>query len=596
MTLPAAPPRANDPGTSGSPLSSSGAVPSGARILTALAASDGRRLLRHPAVLAGSAAAACFIVVRSGDVATVWWVWDVRIGTFLLLPAGLLFLATHLAAGRVRRDGMDALYASFPVSTSRRTAAQLVSVLADVAACAVLTGVAVAWLDAGDAVGSPRPTVLFAGLAVVCLAGVLGVFLGRWLPHPAVGLLLLLVLAVAQLDFVLPFYDQPVRVSQGVLWMMPWTAQGASTSLPGPLANYPPAGAHLLELCALVALFAAASFRFAGRRRVIAVCTTGALGLSAFGASVALQNQPVSTSALRGLLLAESNPSRHESCTTAAGARFCSYPAFAPWVHVWSVPVVGVLDRLPKSARRPLAVYQVSDAYLPDLVAGLSYQRGLRSEERDLSRFLGAQPVDATLVPGASDPPVYVGLTWGRGSQLGATQLNLSLLTARWAVGLPNTGHMTRSSYGVQEVSCLPVNQARETVALWLAADATPQTRATFLAQLTQGDREHETVVPGGAVTTVWFGSTSYDAVPLSDNYTAYAAKLAGAMLALPEARVQAILAGHWATWTSARTPVDALAAALGVSLSGFHLTPAPAQVTTPGVLRVPTLVTPVCR
>ena len=128
----------------------------------------------------------------------------------------------------------------------------------------------------------------------------------------------------------------------------------------------------------------------------------------------------------------------------------------------------------------------------------------------------------------------------------------------------------TPEETGLLSSSCVPVGQAREAIAIWLSASATPGTRAAF------GAGEAEVVRLGVAsvplrTTAGWVaGSTGpgwtagYRA---NLQATAAGGELAEAMLRLPRQRVEAALASNWPGWLRATATDKQLAAALGIPL-----------------------------
>ena len=151
----------------------------------ALARIEGRRLARHPFVLAGAVIplVVCLQILASDDTETDY-AWTLLV-PFMSVAAGVL-VAVNLAALRARRDGAEELYRSLPTPITARTAAHLVSLAWAVAVAALLVAIAVLILLSK---GTPLPATAHAvttpALVVVC--GALGLALARWLPHPAVA-------------------------------------------------------------------------------------------------------------------------------------------------------------------------------------------------------------------------------------------------------------------------------------------------------------------------------------------------------------------------------------------------------------------------
>ncbi|MHB8246124.1 MAG: hypothetical protein ACYDGN_12375 [Acidimicrobiales bacterium] len=579
--------------------------PSATRVLAAVGRAEAARLLRHPALVAGVLGAGALALYQGRDLVARWWVTDVRLGTALLLVGVAALVAGHLARSRDRRDQMATLYDSYPTSAARRTGGHLGALVAPVLASALLLAFAMIWFDANGAIGTPRALVLAGALALVGLLGALGVALGTWAPQGWAGVLAGVVVGAIEVDLVVPSYDQPLRFGAEAAWLFPWHQPSVSRSLPGAVRGFPPAGAHLVELVGLgvlVGVLALAVGRPAGRRLVagglVACVAIGATGWAGWS-----ETRPLAITELDRLVATAVHPGAAERCVTRRGVTYCAYPAYLPWVTRWAVPVGGVLAHLPNQPARHLVVRQVVDSNFlcfPSLTglgqAGLCYgisgpaPTGRRVREVSrlgslLDLFQARLGTDPSLIPGSSNPPVYVGLNWGAGGSLGPVELNLALGSAYWAVGLPTTGEVVHAQGGTQQLSCLPVGQAREAVALWLAASATPATRTAFFSEV-----DHPAFVASSPfgnghsqVATLPLGSFSVDTAQ-SVQTTFRATLLAAEMARLPARHVEAVLGAQWSHWLNWHTSDAALAAALGLRLPNAPTAPSfePAKVGPP--------------
>jgi len=154
-------------------------------VVLALARLEGRRLLRHPFILAAAALlSVVFVLLLTGDDTEAeygWWLFV----PYFPFPAAVL-VAVNLAALRERRDGTAEMYDSLPTPAPARTAAHLVSLAWAVAAAAALVAIGVIVFMSK---GNPLPNVAQATTtpALVLVCGALGLALARWLPHPAVA-------------------------------------------------------------------------------------------------------------------------------------------------------------------------------------------------------------------------------------------------------------------------------------------------------------------------------------------------------------------------------------------------------------------------
>lgn len=555
------------------------------RVIALAGRADGIRLCRSPLVLAGVALAALLVWLDSRTLVPQWWVWDVQLGSILLVVAGAVLVAAQLAAGRVRRDGASELYASFPAGSGTRVAAHLASLAGPVIGATVLTVAASGWLDLLGAVGDPRPGVLVQALALVALGGAIGVAVASYLPHPIWGILALIVLAVPEIGLLEPG-SLSAELPLGAGWLFPWNQPVILHWLPGPTAMIPPA-AHLGWLAAFIVLAAVIALARSGGFSRLAVTLALAGSLVLAGWSGWQQTRQVRPSAEAALISQVTHPASAQSCALRERVTYCAYPGYGPDVARWAAAVNGVLARLPGAPARGLLVRQLdTDITQPASTRAVPagpYQlpapdnlgladalqdRGLPRFNAALAAFISAQNTDAHLVPGSSRPPVYVGLAWGAGSSAGEYQLGLAVQTAWWATHLPTTWRRT-GSFGCNQgcsqfqVSCLPVGQAREAIALWLAASATPATRSAF------------NVVMGGDDTSVrarhgWV--SAYVGLPAAGyqpgvQYTTRGLLLARRLLTLPPRRVEQVLASRWPGWLSPRATDAQLASALHLPL-----------------------------
>lgn len=535
------------------------------RVVLLAGRAEAARLCRNPLVLAGLVIAAALIWWNSKDTVPQWWVWDVQIGSALLTIGGCLLMAAQLAAGRARRDGMEELYASFPAPSAARTAAQLLGLAGPLLLAAGLVGAAVIWLDMHGPVGSPSPAVLAQGLLVVALAGAIGVALGSHLPHPMAGLLAIAVLGAAEADLLLPS-GAPVQLPGGTGWLFPWVQPWVLGALPGPVPMIPPT-AHLAWLGALTALAAIVAVwrRLASRRSAAIVALVGAGTVVLAGWSGWTETRPLPPAEQESLVSQVTDAARSQSCLSRQRVWYCVYPQYQPDVARWSSVVDGVLDRLPAFPAAHLVIRQVVNT---DFVAYPLYfgaQSHVDQLTATMDRYLNRQATDPRLVPGSSTPPVYVDLSWGEGGSVGSYQIGLALQTAWWVAGLPTTwSPAPGSGFAAAQTSCLPVGQAREAIALWLAGSATPATLAAFPALL---DYSPVAMTVNGNSTAGYVGVPSVSGYAPALQFTAEGGALAEAMLRLPESRVSAVLSARWPGWLRASATDAELAAALDIPL-----------------------------
>jgi hypothetical protein len=266
----------------------------------ALARVEGRRLVKHPAVLAGAAFGLLFLAVSRLAES------DIPSGfeAFRFLPFGLAvgtFIAANLGALRNRRHGTVELYDAEPLSARRRTAAHLLSVLWMVAVTVGWVGVILVTLIVSDGlvvgfidgVRHRAPTVveLALGPIVVGLFGVIGIMVARWIPSVVVPLLAV----VAALPYLVVEAWGVAEGSSG--WYIPlWSAarHGGSWIEAGRGSGYSPVvdfaiaalAWHLLYLIGLILIASVLALARLGWTRRLLVAGAVGVGVASLGAAM----------------------------------------------------------------------------------------------------------------------------------------------------------------------------------------------------------------------------------------------------------------------------------------------------------------------
>lgn len=196
-----------------------------ARAALALGRIEGRRLLRHPAYLAGIALSAVFLLVISDVVGNNGDIPYIVVTSVGLYPvAAGTFLATFTACVRSRRHATDELYDSAGSSPRVRTGGHLVAVLWGAAGAAALLAVAAVRHQLWDGVlvhttTGIRPVVpsmleLANGPAYTILLGVLAVVVARWVPS-------LLALPLAAFALLFHFVTGSWGIGGTARWFLP---------------------------------------------------------------------------------------------------------------------------------------------------------------------------------------------------------------------------------------------------------------------------------------------------------------------------------------------------------------------------------------
>jgi hypothetical protein len=535
-------------------MTSTGGGP--ARTVLALARVEASLLARSLLVLAGLLAGGGVVWVLIGRAEPLWWNVGWRIGLGQLVLGMAVLVAAQLAAGRARRNGMADLYASFPATAGTRTVAHLAGLAGAAPASLLLIAAATVVVQLRGAIGAPGIAVLAGGLLLVIAAGAAGVAIGARFPHPLAGVLGALALFVSSGQSHLPW-------AAGV-WLYPWESFSDQLSgLPAPLAGYPPAGGHAVELAGLAVLAGIAALAVTVRpARVRAgLAAAGVVAVAVICFAGALQLRPIPAADLNHLVSEVADPASVQRCTTASQVRYCLYPGFGRELPSLEAPVDAVLAHVPA---RPLTVRQVVALSLPD--SSLTHGHPNREVSQWIARVQRA-PGNANGAP-ASVIYLPVGAWPADGGALADAHFDLALTVAEWAVRIPPqaTGSPTSEVF----LACVPVDQAREAIAIWLAILATRPPAAELRDGLGTGGGISGSEVRGNTFVQTWnypgMGEPPYVTPPGGGpQNTAAGYLLASAMTSLPEQRVSHVLKNAWGRWLDWRTTDAQLAAALGI-------------------------------
>ena len=551
------------------------------RAVLGLARVEASLLVRSLLVLAGLLAGGAVVWVLFGSAEPLWWNAAWRIGFGQLVLGMAVLVAAQLAAGRPRRDSMADLYASFPATVGTRTVAHLAGLAGAAPASLVLIGATAVVVQVRGAIGAPSITVLAGGLLLVIAAGAAGIAIGTRFPHPLAGVLGALVLFLSSATSHLG--------SGGGIWLLPWEwTQDQLGSLPGPLAGYPPAGAHVLELAGIAVLAGiVAQTVSVGRARARGgLATAGILALVVICLAGALQLRPIPTAELNHLVREVADPAAVQRCTAASRVRYCLYPGFGRDLPSVEAPVSGVLAHLPARPDQPLTLRQVLSPYLLDSTLTHGHlKRQVSQWQAQMQRAPGnAATASAIYLPVGSWPAA--------GGQLSDAHFDVALAAAEWAVRLPPQA--TGNPDGPVFMPCVPLDQAREAIAIWLAILATRPPAGELADGLGgletgrgfQGVEVRNTMVP----TWTYPGwGASYITPAGVPQTTAAGYLLASAMTRLPEQKVASVLKSAWPTWLNWHTTDAQLAAAVGIRMPTVPAPPAPPRTPKPGMTIVQT-------
>ncbi|WP_249998963.1 hypothetical protein [Actinoplanes sp. M2I2] len=435
------------------PASPPNARPSGpVTAILALAKVEGGRLLRHPAVLVAFALSVSWAVYGlrgTGHPVLQHTVRDTQLG-MLAVAAGAI-LAAHLAASRPYRDGTDELFDVLLMPAWQRTVALLAATvpLALVSAVLVAAHVAV-YAGRSAAVGVIDVGDVLTGPVVVLFGAVAGVLLGRCTRAVVAGPLLLV--GLAALTLYASFSNSPLR------WLAPVVLRDEQYPLPGDLIGRP-AGWHLLYLILLTAALAAGALavRRTGRDGVRPALVAGVAMVGALALLIPQAAAPGERVEQRRQEAME-RPAASQECRSLDAVTYCAFPDFTGLVPGWAELLEAVREPVPGPARSQItAVRQRVNTNATDLGG--------------LIGSAGADPVPAESwkaddTRAGTPDTVPVGTGWGDG------QAELDFAAAV-AYRIVTGGQVTAAPPE-------PLCGGRAVVILWLAAQATAQTRDGF--------------------------------------------------------------------------------------------------------------------
>ena len=508
---------------------SPGGVPAGARSrrsMLALAAVEGGRLLRHPAVLAATALCVWLLWRWGRDTAPVLHYADIATQVALAPLAGAALLATNLAVLRPHRDGAVDLYGATRLSLARRTLAHLLSVLPLVALGGVLVVADLAWLSGmPGSVGTPHLAEAATGPALIALGGCLGVLLGRLWRSVAIAPLALAALAVGSLtlaELQVGGHDQRAWTWLGAL-LRPVTIDPPPAALLGRPATW-----HLVYLLGItVALGALAVWRsqaraWARRRAQVAAALVLVAGLAATTGAAVAQTRPTSPALAARRLAAVNNPAAELVCQRRGPAVYCVFPGFEPQIGLWEPIVQAVVASVPPAAAAPA---------LPVTVA----------QRIGWHRFMEESGPAGEGSPPQGPPVAPVGTAWGPA----LAQARLATNVAARLIGPPSRGQGEQPGWN-------PCN-AQGAVALWLAAQASPHAAEGLRQAFTDAPSESETLaLPNDPdLDDPWWGVR--------------AGRFALTLLDRPPDQVAQALWRDWDLVTAPETTLERLGEVLGV-------------------------------
>jgi hypothetical protein len=317
---------------------------------------------------------------------------------------------------------------------------------------------------------------------------------------------------------------------------------------PHPVPGYPPGGAHAVELAGIAALAAIVGLAWRPRAAIqkMVLLGAGAVAIAVICLAAAVQLQPISTPDLNRLVATAATPASFQTCTTSNGVRYCLYPGFDRLRSSLQAPVNAVLGHVSTRPEQALTIEQIVTLFPDD--ASLTHGHS-KAQAKAWTKELDNAPVNTT-----NSSAIFIGVgSWPANNSAAAAiaRLQLALAAADWTVGLPpSTGNPDAAT------PCVPFNQAREAIAIWLTL-VTTHTKVGGIQDLG--------------------GGRSYLASP-GPQITGAGYLLAQAMTSLPTDKVTQVLDENWSLWTDWHSPDAQLAAALGIPLPAVpSRTPTPA-------------------
>lgn len=526
------------------------------RVVRPLGRADLKRVLRHPAFIAGVLMTPLMLMAATAD-KNDWR--GISVDTALaLVPLGwMTIIATNLVALRPKRTGADELFSVLPAPQPVRTTALLATMFGPVAIAAVLaTGwTALLGTRRTGLGGSPEWSETVVGLLIVAGSVCVGVAVARWLPKPGFGLLAVIATIVLQARF-LDVKTWPWNRGSGdPMRFIGFIAETADVS--AEFLELRPSGWHLLYLVGLVVAVAGVALARDGIPRPV----TAVLGVGVVVAAGAgwMQTRPLSSAQEDTMVLSLSDPLAHQICEESGGVRYCAYPEFAADVPEWRDRVDTVLTMLPTTAiddRGPLEVIQ-----RPATIVGDSNCQPAAFKDA-LPPSVAKRLSTSELWPADNHVHPPFGQETFPCSDRDVDGFFLAVQAGAWATGLPPAPH------GDNE-HCTASGQARAVIALWAGAAAS-----------TDGARTLRDIADEGAIdgaTLITF--PEWDSPPMwGVDYAVADAEIALAMLQMPADDVRTALERAWTHWTNPHTTTSMLVDEFGIAQPTAQATPASAD------------------
>ncbi|GGR02832.1 ABC transporter permease [Streptomyces pilosus] len=352
----------------------------------ALAAFEGRRLLLRVPVLVAFAVYLAWTVWRAhrvGDGHPALQDVDRATQGAPVLVGLAVLLSVHQAVLRSRRYDTERHLSVLVVPPWRRTVAHLLSVVPVTLLVAVCVGVQFTWQALKPtAVGHGSPAELLVGPLSVLLFGAFGVLLGRLLPVPAAGPLLIVFLFLFSV-----FATAPTSTGWS-RWLVPSVGENSSATLPSDLIGRPAAW-HALYLAGLALSVALAALLLSGGARLWSVRAGAAAAVALTLAGAWGQSRGVPEETAEARVRATVAPEKTQRCVARDATTYCAFPEWGPRTGDWAEVVDDVRS----------------------LAGGDAHERPLTVRQRIEARY--GLDGDAALAASPHPGEVTVGTSWG---------------------------------------------------------------------------------------------------------------------------------------------------------------------------------------
>ncbi len=576
-----------------------------ARVWMALARREAGFVLRHPLVLFGVVASGLVLWSMNRDRLPHLGGNSTYVGMGLAPLAGAALLVGHLAASRAHRNQTLEIESTTPAMLRSRTGGRLVGTLAAMLPAALLVVAYMAYLYVLGGTGQPDIGELLIGPLVVGLGAAVGVAAGTWFPNRFSGLVALGGLAGVQIA---------LQDAEGTRHWFAWWHSVLWYGSPDLWIR--PTWAHVGYVTGVAILVAGlALLRHGLAPTSIVIALIGAVVVVPAGV---VQSRPPTSANVEAAFTRLVEPEASWVTIDRGDVTYHIHPSYERWVDWWDVVLQDTLAPIPPANRPALEVQQWHHAFIGQLEEELGYSspQGRALQQRSNNLYSVSERI--------TDPwPIRV-----KGTVYLPQKEGLAIAAALRAVGLPllpvemegrlytedeitdfNTPQDV-SEAGFEEglvdwwpgkelgeprpvigdrvqltLTCDAEGQAREVVAAWLAAQASPVLADSYRSIRADGPRadgidQYANVIgdydigegPIPAIQWAALGWMQRDGFGGGNSGiigSPSALDLAAQLLDQPFSTVSAAVVSHWQDWTDPATPIQ-------VIIDEFGLEPPP--------------------